>query len=426
MLDRRSDDGGGDDGDPHRLMYVARSSSRVLEEYGDRLERLSEEGFDVHVLAGPDGGFEELVNRGIHCRALPVVYRPNVPGLVGAFFIIQAYFIEQRPVLVHAHDGVLAWLGAVAASRASVPAIFATLGDHGFDDSPTDLGAASVRFIWPDLVEALEERVGGALGRIAAPVAERGRAWMIRHLGDLVDRYVVTTDREMEELEECGWVPSEKLERVIGGTGIDVDRFDPDAEETPSQEEAREALGIPDVWRFVVGHAGELRADRGGLDVLRTVDRIAHQRRDVGWLFSTEADEEGLLAAYERQDRARVGAGRDEPSLYAAMHVLVHTRTDPGSAGVLMKAQAMRIPVVAYDSAANASVVADGQTGYLVPAGDVDALVETVEQAADHPKRLADLGRRARARAAQRFDREHVESQVLRLYDSILEQKLQP
>jgi glycosyltransferase involved in cell wall biosynthesis len=405
-------------------MYVARSSSRVADEFGERLERLSREGFDVHVLAGPDGGCEELVERGIHCRALPVVYRPNIPGLIGAFFIIQAYFIEQRPVLVHVHDGVLAWLAGVAASRASVPAIFATLGDHGFDDSPTDLGAASVRFIWPDLVEALEEQIGGVLGRMAAPVAERGREWMVRHLGDLVDRYVVTADREMEELEERGWIPAEKLERVIGGAGIDVDRFDPGGEETPSRDEAREALGIPDVWRFVVGHAGELQADRGGLDVLRAVDRIVQRRREVGWLFSTETEQSEVLARYERRDRTRIGPDCDDVHLYAAMNVLVHTRTDPGSARVLMQAQAMRIPVVTYDSAANASVVADGQTGYLVPSGDLDALVETLDRVADHPKRLADFGRRARARAAQRFDREYVDSQILRLYDAILEQKL--
>lgn len=425
-MDRRSDDGGDDDGgDPHRLIYVARSSSRVLDEFGERLERLSREGFEVHVLAGPDGGFEELANRGILCRAIPVVYRPNLPGLLGAYFIVQGYFLERRPVLVHAHDGVLAWMAAFAASRARVPAIFATLGDHGFDDSPVDLGAASARFVWPRLVEALERHAGEWIGRMAAPAAERGREWMIRHLGSLVDRYVVTTDRELEELEDRDWVPSEKLERVIGGSGVDVERFDPTTEETPDGDSVREELEIPESWRFVVGHAGRLEADRGGLDILRALDRIAHERRDVGWLFGAEADQSGLLAGEARGGSARIGPSSDDPGLYAAADLVVHTRMDPVSAKMLMRAQAMRVPVVAYDSAANASVVAEGQTGYLVPAGDVDALAETVSQIADHPKRTGDLGRRARARAVKRFDRENVDAQILRLYDSILEQKLQ-
>lgn len=397
----------------------------MFSDFGDRLERLAREGFEVHVLAGPDGGFEELANRGIHCRAIPVVYRPNVPGLVGAYFIVQGYFLEQRPILVHAHDGLLAWVAAFAAERARTPAIFATFGAHGFDDALTDVGAASARYVWPRLVETLERRVGDWVGRAAAPAAELGREWVVRHLGEMVDRYVVTTDRELEELEERGWVPSEKLERVIGGSGIDIERFDPTGKEAPDGEAVRENLALPENWRFVVGYAGDLHPDRGGTDALRALERIAHRRRDVGWLFSDDAEGERGLSEALAEDRARIGPHSDDPELYAALDLFVQPRTDRQGARELMKAQAMRVPAIAYDSAANASVVSEGQSGYLVEPGDVEALAEMIDQIADHPKRARDLGRRARTRATKRFNREDVDAQLLRLYDSVLEQKLQ-
>lgn len=426
VFDRRSRDDGEDGEEPFRLVYVGRSSARIAEEFGARLEELSREGFDVHVLAGPDGGGRELTERGIEFQQIPVLYRRNLAGLVGAFFIVQAYLIEQPAVLVHGHDGILAWIAAVAANRARVPAIFASVGDHDFRTELASERPRSLRTSFPELVELLGERVGGALGRLVAPAAERGRRWMYGHIGGLVDRYVVTNERDFDVLDELDLVSPSKLEMVIGGRGIDVDRFDPDSDALTGREELREELEIPSGWRLVVGCRGDIVSERGGLDAFRILNRIANRRRDIGWLFSREAEcvEEVALGERLRRGRAVLGPSSDDPAFYRAIDLLVHPATKRGLVDVLMKAQAMRVPVLAYDSAPNASVVANRQTGRLVLPGDLDALAELLEALLDNPKRLRDYGRRARARSTQRFDREDVDRQMLRLYDTVLEEKL--
>ena len=149
------------------LMYVGRSSFQIARDFGDRLARLADEGFEVHVLAGADGGFEELADRGLHLKDLPLGRRGNVVGLAGSFFILQAYFIERRPLLVHGFDDLVAWLAALAADRVDVPAIFASVGRHHFGGERAGV-ASPLRLYAPGLVEQLDGVVGGRLDEIAS------------------------------------------------------------------------------------------------------------------------------------------------------------------------------------------------------------------------------------------------------------------
>ncbi|MBA2661221.1 MAG: glycosyltransferase [Bradymonadaceae bacterium] len=173
------------------LMYVAQSSRRVASRHGLLLKRLQNEGFDVHVLAADDGGFEELERYGIVGRPLPVALRANVAGLLGAYFIMQAYFLEKRPVLVHVFDQPLAWPAAFAARQADAAAVVATVDRHSML-ALTDLAA----------IEGLLAQVYGLLGR-------------------LVDRYIVTNAQDLELARGLGIVETDKLELVDGDDAVE-------------------------------------------------------------------------------------------------------------------------------------------------------------------------------------------------------------
>lgn len=413
--------------DPYHLMYVGRSSTQINRDFGARLEELADQGFDVHVLAAPDGGFTELADRGIHCKRLPVGYRGNLPGLAGAFFIIQAYFLEHRPVLVHGHDGLLAWMTAMAGSYASVPAIFATVEGYPLPGSSVGtegVGSVGLRMQLPRLVEALESR----LERLVSPLVTKGEISVYQHLARLVDKYIVTTEREFEALEAADWLPSNKLEMVVGGRGVDLDAYTPEGDDGVEGASGREPGHMPDHWRRVVGYVGSLRADRGGLDLLRVIDRMSEQRRDAGWLICPlegvpSSVETKLEHRAERGD-VRLYDGLDDPSFYRLIDLYAYPRGEHRASSGMMKAQAMRLPVVAYDTPGAATVVANGHTGRLVPAGDVDEFTRTVRGLLDDPKRCRDFGVRARARTTQRFNRRDVDEQVMRLYDTVLEEQL--
>lgn len=82
---------------------------------------------------------------------------------------------------------------------------------------------------------------------------------------------------------------------------------------------------------------------------------------------------------------------------------------------VAAEAMAAGVPVVAYDSGALPEVV--GDAGLIVPEGDREALVRSVEAAASDGDRLRELGR---ARAWQNYRWEAVARRMLDLYQAVV------
>lgn len=167
----------------YRLIYVASSSREVVERYRHRLQRLQEAGFEVHVLAGDDGGLPTLARDGFIVRPIPISRRYNLPGGLAAYFICQAYFLENPPTLVHAFGHRAALSAVFAAHQAGTPAIFVTINSH-----------------WPGDGETRIERA------LAEPAA---RAY--RRLAKMVDRYLVADEETCRWLEESDIVAAPKL-----------------------------------------------------------------------------------------------------------------------------------------------------------------------------------------------------------------------
>lgn len=409
----------------YRLMYVGRSSAQIERDFGARLSRLMREGFEVHVLAGDDGGFGELSARGVVCKPIPVGHKLNVAGLVGAFFIMQAYFIEEEPVLVHAFDDVVAWMGAFAAHQAHVEAVVATVERHAFVEDPVRL---EIDTLVPVPARALEG-IEAFLNHVVDVPLRQGLMRAYGYLGDIVDKYFVINEHDFEALQRLELVPPAKLEMIIGGDGVDLDKFDVDDEHFPSVDAARRRLGIPAHWRHVMGYRGPLTPARGSVDLLRCIERVAETHPSVGWLVGIEGGEVGgLVHRFERLERAgRVAIVRhidDDATFYRALDAFVLPSYREGAPTRLMEAAATQVGAIAYNLPATQSVIEHGQTGELVPRGDFDGLVDAVRQAIDNPGRLESYGLRARARAQHKFNRQHVEDQVFRMYDTVLEMKM--
>jgi glycosyltransferase involved in cell wall biosynthesis len=72
---------------------------------------------------------------------------------------------------------------------------------------------------------------------------------------------------------------------------------------------------------------------------------------------------------------------------------------------VIMEAMALGRPVISTYVAGIPELVLDGQAGWLVPAGDVEALADAMQRCLDAPPdRLAQMGERAHERVLQRHD----------------------
>jgi glycosyltransferase involved in cell wall biosynthesis len=94
----------------------------------------------------------------------------------------------------------------------------------------------------------------------------------------------------------------------------------------------------------------------------------------------------------------------DMAPVYANADVVVHTATRPEPFGrVLIEAMAAGVPVIATNVGGPAEIVIDGETGLLVPAGDVAALAKAIQRLLTGINLCQRMGQAARRRVEDVF-----------------------
>ena len=106
-------------------------------------------------------------------------------------------------------------------------------------------------------------------------------------------------------------------------------------------------------------------------------------------------------------------------SLLRSVDVYVAPHTGGESFGiVLVEALSAGAPVVASDLGAFRRVLDDGAFGVLFPAGDPDALADSVAGLLGDPQRRADLVARG-SRAVRRYDWSRVAGRIVDVYETV-------
>lgn len=90
------------------------------------------------------------------------------------------------------------------------------------------------------------------------------------------------------------------------------------------------------------------------------------------------------------------------PHLQWADVLLVTSRTE-GLPGVVLEAAAAGVPTVGFDVGGISETMVPGESGILVPYGDLEALTDAIVGLGSNPARASELGRNARALVHQRF-----------------------
>jgi glycogen synthase len=167
---------------------------------------------------------------------------------------------------------------------------------------------------------------------------------------------------------------------------------------------------------------GPARADRSTTRTrprIGYVGRLAAQKRAdlLVHAFGRMQQPADLLLVGDGPERARIGhlarkspaAGRITmsgfvehsavPAVLASLDVLVLPSAYEELGSVLVEAMVAGVPVVASDVGGIPEVVRDGETGLLVPPGDVDRLAEALDRLAGDPGLRARLSAGARARS---------------------------
>jgi glycosyltransferase involved in cell wall biosynthesis len=155
---------------------------------------------------------------------------------------------------------------------------------------------------------------------------------------------------------------------------------------------------------------GRLCEQKGQLLLLRAVHRLREQGTRVQLVLAGDGemrrDAEALIAKLGISDQVRITGWIGGPTVRQEIlqaRALVLPSFAEGLPVVLMEAMALGRPVITTYIAGIPELVTQGETGWLIPAGDVQALADAMRAVLMHDDmRLATIGARARERALAR------------------------
>jgi len=362
--------------------------------------RLQERGYDTTLVRGTEGPDEGNMH---HLAEQHAVVPEHVASLqreiglhdVRAVIALVRIIHRTRPAIMHTHAakaGVVGRVAAVMSGRARPRVIVHTFHGHVFD------GVFTSR--WKPRVFIQIER---ALARVTT-------------------KFVAVSVEVREDLVKYGIAPRDQIEVVH--LGFDLERFALDRQAAvEAGRRVRRELGIPDdkIVVTVVARVVQMkRIDR----FLRVAQRLSSDDRLHFLIVGDGEERSGLMRTPESAGLAGkltwAGMRHDIDAVCAASDVIVLTSDNEGTPVALIEAQASGKPVVATNVGGMATVVKDGESGFIVERDDEAGLARQILQLADDPELRFRMGGVGQKHVLATFTLDRLVEDVDRLYDGLL------
>ena len=240
-----------------------------------------------------------------------------------------------------------------------------------------------------------------------------------RALARHTNRLIAVGPEVRDDLVELGVAPAEKFSVIRLGIDLEsrvltIDR----------RAEFRHLFGIPEE-RFVVGWIGRMTAIKRVPDILAAFKALRERGVDATLCLVGDGPDRDAIEqrAYELgivRDVLFVGYQRDVAPYYAFFDAFLLPSANEGTPVVAIEALAAERPVVATRVGGVPDVVDDGEDGFLVDVGDIQALAERLEQLARDPGLRARMGKVGRERVVPRYRVERLVDDVDTLYRELL------
>jgi glycosyltransferase involved in cell wall biosynthesis len=209
--------------------------------------------------------------------------------------------------------------------------------------------------------------------------------------------------------------------RVILGTGIDVEGFEQALAAGPSPAQLRDKLGLGPAE--VVITVTRMTRQKGIPTLLKAAALIHKVRPNVRFVLVGPRESEGPLAVSQAEIDAHApyvlatGARSDIPALLSAANVFAFpSEYREGVPRVLMEAALAGVPIVTTSMPGCCEIIADGETGFVVPPSAPDVLAEKILAVLKDPESARTVSDRAAERVRQVFSLRTVVASHAALY----------
>lgn len=348
-----------------KVLFVATVYRHLTAFHLPFMRLLHDWGYEVHAAASPHQGDKgELEAMGVTCWNIPFQRSPLRLGNIRAYTELRSLLQRERYSLIHVHTPIAAWLGRLATKRTGQgPVLYTAHGFHFYRGAPWHLWA------------------------LYYPAERLAARW--------TDGLIVINQEDLLQAKRMGFKEGEDL-FLVRGVGVDVDRY---AKAAPA---SREALGLSPEEKVVLCVA-EFTPNKNHLQLLLAWGKVVQNEARAKLLLVGEGVLKGKIEAWVREmglkDSVKLlGFRRDVPHLLALADVVVLSSKREGLPRAVVEAMAAGKPVVATDVRGNRDLVKNGETGFLLPLGDVDGLARALLRLLGDPEMARRMGEAGQAR----------------------------
>src|SRR5258705_10493383 len=220
-------------------------------------------------------------------------------------------------------------------------------------------------------------------------------------------------------------VPAEKIEVIYSGT--DLDRFHPGVDGGGTRGE----VGLEPGHQLITQIG--MRSWRGNDDVLDAMVRV-HRAAPHCRLLFVGAPPPRITSTLDKA-RTRglggvvfvLGHRLDVPEILAGSDLVVDApHAGRGLTGSLREALAVETPVIGTNLEGVPELIADGETGLLVPPRNPDALAQAILRMLENPTRAKAMARAGRKRVEAHFSMSQKIQRTEALYERLWAARRQP
>ncbi|HSB78721.1 MAG TPA: glycosyltransferase [Candidatus Methylomirabilis sp.] len=351
--------------------------------------------FDTTLISGvvgkDEGDLSELAcASGIVPLVIPELGRSIHPihDLVALIKLVRI-FRDVRPDLVHTHLAKAGALGRVAARLSGVP-----LSVHTFH--------------------------GHVLEGYFHPAVARIFRWIEQRLARGTERIVSISPRLRDDILAMGIGRPEQMEVIP--LGLDLRRF-----RGTRSARLREALGLP-LGTPLLGIVGRLVPIKDHPTLFQAMALLEANEGAPHLAVVGDGERrmelQRLASSLHLHSRIHfLGWRNDLEAILGELDVVICCSRNEGTPLALIEAMAAGVPVLSTDVGGVGDVVVHGETGWLVPPGDPQALAQAVRHLVAAPALRARLAAAGQAAALQRYGVEELIRRTEALYASLVKEK---
>jgi len=298
------------------------------------------------------------------------------------------------------------------------------------------IAARELQKVWDAPIIQMFHTLGLMKQRIAQNHEEAEGAYRINgehEVLHLADRVVAATVAEMAQLQWLYHVDKEKI--VVIPPGVDTSHFYP-----IPPDEAKAFIGVPADCRMLL-FVGRIKPLKGVDTLIQAIARM-WQKGDISRhnlcmsIVGGEPDvsREAMTEEMSRLTTLSSDYGIDDfvtflgrrsqetlPYYYSAADVVIMPSHYESFGMVALEAMACGTPVIATQVGGLAFLVQDGETGYHIPVGDVEALSDRLINLLEDDALHARMSKKA-AEFAQDYAWGKIADQMAELYQQVLVQ----